>query len=316
MRILIVTPAPAGSQQGNRITAERWGRLLRSLGHRVLIDTCFDRQDCDILIALHARRSARSVRSFRIARGAAPLVVALTGTDLYPRIEDSPSAMEALELADRLITLHARGPDHVPASYRRKCRVIVQSAVPPARCPRPLSSIFETCLIAHLRPVKDPFRAAAAVTRLPPESRMRIIHFGRALVPGANKRARREMARCPRYRWLGTAPHNATLRRLARSRLLLVTSKLEGGPNVISEAAVSGVPVIASDIPGCRGLLGDSYPGYFPPGDTHALASLLWRAESDPAFYDRLQRLVLRRQPMFAPQREAANWKHVLAELT
>jgi glycosyltransferase involved in cell wall biosynthesis len=45
----------------------------------------------------------------------------------------------------------------------------------------------------------------------------------------------------------------------------------------ISEAAVAGVPVLASRMDDNVGLLGAGYPGYFPVGDTQALARLLWK---------------------------------------
>ena len=48
---------------------------------------------------------------------------------------------------------------------------------------------------------------------------------------------------------------------------------------MISEAVAAGVPIIASDIEGAKGLLGDSYDGYFPVKDTQALGALLLRAE-------------------------------------
>ena len=98
MRVLIVTPAPRGDRAGNRITALRWAGLLRSLGHRVRIAQHYVDQRCDLMIALHARKSADS-----IARFVGPRIVALTGTDIYGEMD--PAARRSLELADRIVAL-------------------------------------------------------------------------------------------------------------------------------------------------------------------------------------------------------------------
>ena len=82
LRVCLVTPAPKGSRKGNRVTAVRWAHLLRDLGHGVVIAERFEGQRCDILVALHALRSADSIRRYRAERPDAPLVVTLTGTDL------------------------------------------------------------------------------------------------------------------------------------------------------------------------------------------------------------------------------------------
>ena len=65
---------------------------------------------------------------------------------------------------------------------------------------------------------------------------------------------------------------------------MVLSSRSEGGANVISEAIVAGVPILASRMDGNVGLLGADYPGYFPVGDTQALARLLWRIEADAPF--------------------------------
>jgi glycosyltransferase involved in cell wall biosynthesis len=75
------------------------------------------------------------------------------------------------------------------------------------------------------------------------------------------------------------------LRVLARSHLLVLSSLSEGGANAISEALAMQVPILASCIPGSIGLLREAYPGYFPVQDTAALAHLMYRAETDTAFY-------------------------------
>ena len=127
--------------------------------------------------------------------------------------------------------------------------------------------------------------------------------------------ARAEEARNPRYLWLGDLQRSAALRLLAGSRLLALTSRLEGGANVISEALAVSVPVISSRIAGSIGLLGPTYSGYFPVGDTEALRELLLRAESDAAFYRELKEWCERLKPLVDPARERESWKSVLAEL-
>ena len=131
MRICLVTPAPPGSRKGNRITAVRWARFLRELGHRVAVDEAYQGQPCDLLIALHARRSAESVERFHREHPELPLVLALTGTDLYQDIRTDPSAQRSLELATRLVVLQPMGIRELPRRLRDKARVICQSVQVP-----------------------------------------------------------------------------------------------------------------------------------------------------------------------------------------
>ncbi|HET8647437.1 MAG TPA: selenoneine biosynthesis selenosugar synthase SenB [Vicinamibacteria bacterium] len=315
MTILVVTPDATGAQGGNRRTAVRWAGLLRGLGHRVRLAPAYTGQRCDVLVALHARRSADSVRRFRRDHPAAPLVLALTGTDLYADLSRSAAARQALRLASALVVLQPLARRRLPPALRPRTHVIVQSARAPAG-PRPRrGNRFQVCQLAHLRPVKDPLRAALALRHLPATSRIVLAHAGAALDRGLERRARAEQERNPRYRWLGGVRHHAALRLLARSRLLVLASRLEGGANVICEAAASGVPVVASRVEGTVGLLGARYPGYFPVGDTRALARLLWRAESDARFRAALHRGVRALAPRVRPAAEARSWRRLLQRL-
>jgi putative glycosyltransferase (TIGR04348 family) len=315
MKIRLITPVPSQSRQGNRVTALRWARLLRQLGHQVVIEERYEGGGCDLLIALHARRSYDSVARFQRERSELPLLLALTGTDLYHDIRTDCRAREALELATRLIVLQPMGVFELPEHLRARARVIYQSVERPRRLPPKTKRHFDVCVLGHLRPVKDPFRTALAARLLPPQSRIRVLHLGKALGEEMAVQAREETSENPRYRWLGERPRWQALRMLARSHLLSLTSEMEGGANVISEALVAGVPVVASRISGSLGLLSDDYPGYFPFGDTEALAALLKRAESAPAFYQELSALCQARAPLFAPERELAAWEALLEEL-
>ena len=316
MRVLIVTPAPPRSRSGNRVTALRWARVLRDLGHDPHTATAFERQRCDLLVALHARRSRDSILRFRRDRPGSPLVLALTGTDLYGDIRTDAGARDSLERADRLIVLQEAGVEELPERLRPRTRVIVQSLRAPGRPARPVRGAFQVCVLGHLRAVKDPLRTATASRRLPPGSRLRVVQAGGALEPDLAVRARREEGRNPRYRWVGELPRWQALRLLSRSHLLALTSHMEGGANVVCEALAVGVPVVSSEISGSIGLLGPGYPGYFPAGDTGALAGLLLRAETDSAFYERLRQACRERAPLVEPARESRAWRDLLAELS
>lgn len=316
MKISLVTPAPAHSRKGNRITAERWARLLRELGHRVTVEEKYSGEPCDVLVALHARRSFASVKRFRRQQPGAPLIVALTGTDLYRDIQTSAQARQSLEMASRLIVLQPLGIAELPEHLRSKAQVIYQSVEKPFPKIQPRKSIFEVGVFGHLRPVKDPFRAAMAARLLPASSRIYVVHAGGALTKQMEKRARAEERANPRYRWFGELPRGKMLRLLARCRAIVLSSKMEGGANVLSEAIVAGVPVLASRISGSIGILGPDYPGYFPVEDTQALAELLLRAEEEPAFLKRLQSWCKPLASLFSPARERQTWSCLLEELS
>lgn len=314
LRILLVTPARRGSHAGNRVTVLRWAALLRSLGHRVATASDWDGQACDVLVALHATKSHPSIARYRERRPAAPLVVALAGTDLYQDLPGSPVARRSLALADLVTVLQPRGVDAVPEALRDRVRVLVQSAraVPPAPPP---PGVFQACLLAHARAVKDALLAARAVRDLPPASHVRLVHLGAALDPGAEEAARREALVNPRYRWLGPRPRREALATLAGSQVLVITSRSEGGSNALSEALAAGVPILSTRIDGSTGLLGDDYPGLFPVGDAPALAALLARAESDPGFLRALRDACARLRPRVDPARERQAWADLLVEL-
>ncbi len=308
-----MTPAPR-SRTGNGVTAGRWARILRRLGHRVAVAGAYRGQAADALVALHARKSYASIESFRAERPRAPLVVALTGTDLYRDLRRSARARRSIRLASRLVVLQPLAVRALPPAARGKARVIMQSAVRPRGRSRPRAGVFEVCVLAHLRAVKDPLRAARAARRLPARSRVRVIHLGAALEPAVARRAR-QAAENPRYEWRGSVPRSRALRILARSRLLVLSSRLEGGANAISEALAASVPVLTSRVPGSVGILGARYLGYFRAGDTGALARLLARAERDRAFYDRLREWCRRRKRLVAPAAERAAWRRLWREL-
>jgi len=316
VNITLITPAPPRSRAGNRATAARWAHILSHLGHRVDVSVDYDGQAADLMVALHAWRSAEAVTAFSERFPRRPLIVALTGTDLYRFIHSHPEAtLRSIELADRLVTLHASAHEAIPADAWAKVRTIYQSAVPLPAPRSPFRRHFEVCLAGHLRDEKDPLRAAYAVRDLPDESRLRVRHYGKPHNEAWAGRAREEMARNSRYRWFGEIPHWRLRQVYRRCQLMVLSSRMEGGANVISEAVVAGLPVVASRIPGSVGLLGDDYPGYYPPEDHGALREVLLRAEGDAAFYASLEAACAARRHLFDPARESAGWAALLEEL-
>lgn len=315
MRICLVTPAGRGSRKGNRTTALRWARILRSLGHRVRLTESYAGEPADMLVALHARRSASSIERFAKECPGAPIVLALTGTDVYRDIHTDPDAQGSLERADRFVVLQERAVAELPEAMRPRARTIHQSAVAPPGEHPPAEDAFEVVVLAHLRPVKDPLRTAYAARLLPEDSRIRVVHLGAALDEGLGAEAREEARTNPRYDWRGSVPRSRALRTLARARLLSLTSTAEGGANVVSEALACGVPIVSSAVEGSLGLLGPDYPGYFEVGDTEALAELLGRAETDVAFYGDLRDRCEALRFLVDPERERDAWASLLGEV-
>ncbi|SNT23124.1 putative glycosyltransferase, TIGR04348 family [Noviherbaspirillum humi] len=302
----------ANANNGNWQTASRWARFLEP-DCRVSLLPAWQGEACDALIALHARRSAPSIFEFASACPTLPLVTVLTGTDLYRDILDDDDAKRSLALSTRLVVLQEDGLRRLDPLLRGKTTVIYQSA--PALPPIEASERSrEVIMIGHLREEKCPQTFMQAAERVTAPG-VAMIHVGGALEPELGKRAEATARRLPHYRWLGNLPHDQTRERLRRSLAMAIASRMEGGANVIIEAVTSGVPVLASDIPGNRGMLGDGYAGYFPPGDSAALARLIDRVAADDAFLALLRAQCAARAGLFAPERERAALRQLLDNL-
>ena len=318
MHIGIITPAAAKSLNGNRATALRWADFLRQLGHRVSIEVDWSGEAYDLMVALHAWRSASSVAAFKQAFPGAPLVLAMTGTDLYRFINSHPeTTLASIDYADRLVTLHQLATRVLPASAHHKVHVIHQSALPLASSkPRKRSRRhFDICVVGHLREEKDSMRPAYAVRELPSSSRIRILHYGKAHNDEWASYAEQEMETNPRYRWFGEVPHWKIRRAYGSCHLMVLPSIMEGGANVISEAVVAGLPVIASEIDGSVGLLGDDYAGYYPVQNTEGLRELLLKAEAEPGYVHKLDDQCSKRAGLFTREAEKQGWADLLKDL-
>ncbi len=315
MKIRFLEAASVNIRNGNVVTSERWRSMFESLGHRVESYSADGGQQCDLLVVFNAYTNRQAIRDAWKSGVAGRIVICLTGTDLYRDLQEDPAAQDVLYLADQLVVLQPMGIPALPDALHGKTMVVFQSAAAPRAVVSRHEETFDVCGIAHLRSVKDPLRTACAARLLPPESRLRVMHVGKALSAEYEQAAIREVVENPRFRWFGEQSAARTAEILIGSRLLVVTSLLEGGANVVSEAIVSGIPVLGTDIPCLRGLLGDDYPGLFPVGDTVRLAELLYRAEVDSRFYDQLQARCRRESYKFDPKLEKDSLKILLERM-
>ena len=310
---MIVTPALADANNGNWQTARRWATMLRP-AYRVRVAAQWDGGEETLMIALHARRSAASVAAWRAAVPRRPLVLVLTGTDLYRDIDVDPAAASSLAAADRLVVLNDLGAQRLPPALRARCRVVLQS------CPARQTLVhtgrhLRALMVGHLRAEKDPQTYFRAARRLAARQDILLDHIGHALDPALGDEATALAQIHPQYRWLGPLPHSRTRERIQKAHVLVHPSRMEGGAHVVIEAVRSGTPVIASRIDGNVGLLGDDYDGYFPPGDDAALATLLERARDDADMLPALRQQIARCAPGFAPEAERAALHSIVAEL-
>ena len=317
MKIQLVTPAKKNSRNGNRTSALRWAKLLRQQGHQVTVATDYKAQSTDLLIALHAWRSASAINRYRQRYPQGPLIVALGGTDVNSYLKtDAQTTLRSMHAADALVGLHDLIANALPAAMIAKLHIIRQSAQPLAQPRKPRSRYFGICVVGHLRDEKDPLRAALAARLLPDASKIRVAHFGAAHTAEWRQAAERENAENRRYSWKGEVANARIRQEFARTQLMVISSTQEGGANVVSEALSAGVPIIASAIDGNIGLLGADYPGYYPLGDEKALADLLLRAETEPGFLAGLEKHCLRLAPGCYPETESAAWRKVIEDIT
>ncbi|MES2189598.1 MAG: selenoneine biosynthesis selenosugar synthase SenB [Pseudomonadota bacterium] len=307
--IVLVSPALREANNGNWHTAHRWESFLSGY-----FDTTLLRQwpqpsgeltsvkEPQLMIALHARRSAASIQAWADACPGKPLVLVLTGTDLYRDINIDAVAQKSLALATHIVVLQDAGLAAVPEAWRSKTSVIYQSAeklVPAVKSSRS----FRAVMVGHLRAEKDPltFMKAAGHDY---KKGVQFVQIGDALEPPLATAAEATARNTPRYRWLGGLSRAATRQHIKRAHVLVNCSVMEGGAQVILEAIQSGTPVLASRISGNIGMLGTDYAGYFEPGDDVQLAALVRRCAAGPDFLALLQRQCLQRAPLFQPERE------------
>ena len=302
-KIILISPAAVEANNGNWHTAHRWAKFLS--GHcdiAIKQDWDITHTDPAAMIALHARRSAASIHAWAAQHPDRPLIVVLTGTDLYRDIQMDASAKQSLHLATHLVVLQEAGMASLPKEVQNKARVIFQSA---SRLKPAVKSVrrFTAVMVGHLRDEKDPLTFMKAA-RLCDSQNIYFEQIGGGLDLTLANAAKQTSIAQLNYNWLGGLPRAQTRQCIKRAHVLVNSSIMEGGAHVILEAVQSGTPVLASQISGNVGMLGPDYDGYFEVGDAVALAALVKRCAAEPAFLRHLQSQCARRAELFEPALE------------
>lgn len=280
-RVAIVCPATDTQNNGNWRTAARWKSLL-SEQFNVSIYLDPNREtllESDLMIALHARRSAPAIQHWRQVHPHRPLIVALTGTDLYKDIQNNEAAQTSLVLADRLVVLQDQGIVSLPKEHQAKTHCIFQST----SSWKPANKTNKKCravMVGHLRAEKSPQTYFEAARALSNHSDIQFDHIGDGLDASLLQEALELDDQLPHYRYLGPLSYAQTRRRIRDAHVLIHPSQMEGGAHVVMEAVCSGTPVLASRIAGNIGMLGQTYEGYFEWGQVDQLCELLKRCRN------------------------------------
>lgn len=194
--------------------------------------------------------------------------------------EAAACATEGLCPPDRAV----RVPNPVPP--RRP-----DAAAPPAFGPGPL-----VVMAARLAPPKDPAGFFEAAARVDPSLGARFVLVGQG---DLETPARRAAERVPEGRaWVVSADTDVRAL-LARARVAVLASASEALPLFLLEAVTEGVPVVASDLPGCREAAGEAGL-YAPAGDAAALGAAIERVLRDDALHGTLAARARERAPHFA----------------
>ena len=227
MQILIASPYPLDSPKGNSITALRIERLLKQAGHQASAVHGTLTAGADAMIALHATKTYPLSAAFKQQHPGKPLILYLTGTDLYrDLLEKKSDCLNAMELADILVVSQPASLSSIPAQYQQKSRVVRASIMLPELedvSPPPQPSF---ALVAHLRPVKNPFllnRALEQLHALP----LHAYTLGSALDEKMIEDAHSWQAKDPRFRWLDNVPYPQALSWISQVTATINSSHLE-----------------------------------------------------------------------------------------
>jgi glycosyltransferase involved in cell wall biosynthesis len=303
--LALLTPYGPPSVAGNAVTVDRVARglLERDADLRVwdlsrhsaeTVERQVEAYRPSLVHAFHAWRVGP--RALRLARRLeVPLVVTLTGTDANHDLFDPDRAAlvrRVLEGAGAITSFHASIVELVAGvlpDARVRMVVVPQAVRFPATEPFDLADRVLLVLPAGIRAVKAPRLPLAALDGLAAaDARVRLAYAGPILDPALGETLRADLAARPWARHLGPVPHPEMASLLGQSDVVLNCSISEGGlANSVLEAMALGRAVLASDIPGNRGLVEDEVTGLLFR-DSRELAAQAARLIADPSLRARL----------------------------
>jgi glycosyltransferase involved in cell wall biosynthesis len=325
-RLALLAPVAPPSVRGNAITVERIVRGLRERGIDLRVWDLSRTPEATIATEVEAWRPAlvhafhaRLAGALGLALGGrlgVPLVVTLTGTDANHDLLDGArgaGVRRVLEGAAAVTAFHSTMVEHVAGALPSvRPRLVVVPQAPrffatgafdlAGRWPLPSGRVLFV-FPAGIRAVKaprlplGPLEALAAA-----DARVRLAYAGPILDPELGAALQADLATRPWARYLGEVPHEQMASLLGQADVVLNCSISEGGlANSVLEALALGRAVLASDIPGNRGLIVDGVTGLLfrdPPG----LATQAARLAADAGLRARLgaagRALVAREYPV------------------
>lgn len=311
MKINICTGYSLDSPKGNTVTAKRIERLLCSAGHDATARQTDTPPPADVQISLHAFKTAAASTAFKNQNPDGRLFVYLTGTDLHGGIDQRPDlADRVLGLAERLIVAQPACLSDLPEKWRSKTTVIYPSIELPDLPAVEMPKVPLFTNVGHLREVKDSHQMFRALQMIRDDCMA--MSLGVALDRSDGQQALIHQRQDKRYHWRNDCDRSEALAWMSNSVATINSSFSEGGANSVLEAIHLNVPVLASDIAGNRGFLGDDYGGYFQSADTASLAALMQKCLNDRAFVDHLKQQLQNRRPLFTADQEVASLKRLL----
>jgi len=79
---------------------------------------------------------------------------------------------------------------------------------------------------------------------------------------------------------------------LAQADIFCLPSYREGVPSALLEACASGLPIVATDVPGCRDVVSHGINGLLvKPQDSHSLSAALEQLIVDPNLRDKMGKI-------------------------